>query len=87
MNISEHAFKHGFSVSDELSGHGIGKEFHSLPLVYHHSKFLPTNSINGGTLLRIIYILVNEEEGVIVPGTTFTIVSFPCAAFFFVSDL
>lgn len=30
--------KNGFSVSDELSGHGIGKEFHSLPLIYHHSK-------------------------------------------------
>ncbi|KAI8369526.1 peptidase M24, structural domain-containing protein [Radiomyces spectabilis] len=34
--ICEHAHKHGFSVSDELSGHGIGREFHCLPLVYHH---------------------------------------------------
>ncbi|KAI9487664.1 MAG: methionine aminopeptidase [Benjaminiella poitrasii] len=34
--ICEHASKHGYSVSDELSGHGIGNEFHSLPLIYHH---------------------------------------------------
>jgi hypothetical protein len=31
--------KNGFSVSEELSGHGIGEEFHCLPLVLHHSKF------------------------------------------------
>ncbi|GAN04934.1 methionine aminopeptidase 1D, chloroplastic/mitochondrial-like [Mucor ambiguus] len=34
--ICKIAMKNGFSVSDELSGHGIGKEFHSLPLIYHH---------------------------------------------------
>ncbi|KAI8342147.1 methionine aminopeptidase, merops subfamily M24 [Chlamydoabsidia padenii] len=34
--ISDHAAAHGYSVSDELSGHGIGKEFHCLPLIYHH---------------------------------------------------
>jgi methionine aminopeptidase len=33
---SDIAEKNGYSVSDELSGHGIGKEFHCLPLVYHH---------------------------------------------------
>ncbi|CAO3632428.1 unnamed protein product [Cunninghamella echinulata] len=36
--ISEYATKFGFSVSDELSGHGIGKEFHCLPLIYHHEN-------------------------------------------------
>lgn len=35
---SEYAHKHGYSVSDELSGHGIGKEFHCHPLIYHHGK-------------------------------------------------
>lgn len=55
--ICEHANKNGFSVSDELSGHGIGKEFHSLPLVYHH---------------------INDEEGDIVSGTTFTIEPILC---------
>ncbi|KAI8876420.1 methionyl aminopeptidase-like protein [Backusella circina FSU 941] len=34
--ICDIAEKNGYSVSDELSGHGIGKEFHCLPLVYHH---------------------------------------------------
>ncbi|CAO3622388.1 unnamed protein product [Mucor hiemalis] len=55
--ICEHAMKNGFSVSEELSGHGIGKEFHSLPLVYHH---------------------INDEEGEIVSGTTFTIEPILC---------
>lgn len=35
---SEYAHKYGYSVSDELSGHGIGKEFHCHPLIYHHGK-------------------------------------------------
>ncbi|KAI8062107.1 methionine aminopeptidase, merops subfamily M24 [Gongronella butleri] len=34
--ISELAAKNGYSVSDELSGHGIGREFHCHPLIYHH---------------------------------------------------
>ncbi|KAI7885433.1 peptidase M24, structural domain-containing protein [Mucor mucedo] len=55
--ICEHAMKNGFSVSEELSGHGIGKEFHSLPLIYHH---------------------INDEEGEMVSGTTFTIEPILC---------
>ncbi|RUS24349.1 hypothetical protein BC938DRAFT_473732, partial [Jimgerdemannia flammicorona] len=27
---------HNFSVSNELTGHGISKTFHALPLIYHH---------------------------------------------------
>ncbi|KAI8097598.1 methionyl aminopeptidase [Halteromyces radiatus] len=34
--ISEYASANGYTVSDELSGHGIGREFHCLPLIYHH---------------------------------------------------
>ncbi|KAL7319546.1 hypothetical protein PS15m_002678 [Mucor circinelloides] len=55
--ICELAMKNGFSVSDELSGHGIGKEFHSLPLIYHH---------------------LNDEEGIMKPGTAFTIEPILC---------
>ncbi|KAI7907476.1 peptidase M24, structural domain-containing protein [Cokeromyces recurvatus] len=55
--ICEHATKFGYSVSDELSGHGIGSEFHCLPLIYHH---------------------LNEEEGVMESGTTFTIEPILC---------
>ncbi|KAG1464896.1 hypothetical protein G6F46_005728 [Rhizopus delemar] len=55
--ISEHAHKYGYSVSDELSGHGIGKEFHCHPLIYHHE---------------------NEEEGIMTPGTIFTIEPMLC---------
>ncbi|ORX47219.1 methionine aminopeptidase, merops subfamily M24 [Hesseltinella vesiculosa] len=34
--ITDLATKNGYSVSEELSGHGIGREFHCLPLIYHH---------------------------------------------------
>ncbi|KAI8141370.1 methionine aminopeptidase, merops subfamily M24 [Fennellomyces sp. T-0311] len=37
--ISDHAEAAGYSVSEELSGHGIGEEFHCLPLIYHHRNF------------------------------------------------
>ncbi|KAH8556860.1 peptidase M24, structural domain-containing protein, partial [Umbelopsis sp. PMI_123] len=36
--ISEYAALNSFSVSEELSGHGIGKQFHCLPLIYHHAN-------------------------------------------------
>ncbi|GJJ77940.1 methionyl aminopeptidase [Entomortierella parvispora] len=32
------ADKYGYSVSEQFSGHGIGKEFHCLPLIYHHDN-------------------------------------------------
>lgn len=38
IHSSDHAAKHGYSVSDELSGHGIGKEFHCYPLILHHGN-------------------------------------------------
>ncbi|KAG2224335.1 hypothetical protein INT45_006735, partial [Circinella minor] len=39
--ICNHAESGGYSVSEELSGHGIGREFHSLPLIYHHRNVIP----------------------------------------------
>lgn len=38
IDISTHAANNGFTVSSELSGHGIGRQFHSLPLIYHHGE-------------------------------------------------
>ncbi|KAF9980890.1 hypothetical protein BGZ75_007864 [Mortierella antarctica] len=32
------ADRYGYSVSEQFSGHGIGKEFHCLPLIYHHDN-------------------------------------------------
>ncbi|KAL9552110.1 hypothetical protein MBANPS3_003950 [Mucor bainieri] len=65
--ICEFAMKNGFSVSDELSGHGIGKEFHSLPLIYHHPTATETD-------IKV----VNDEEGVMESGTAFTIEPILC---------
>ncbi|KAL0090269.1 methionine aminopeptidase [Phycomyces blakesleeanus] len=55
--ICEHADKYGFSVSEELSGHGIGREFHCHPLIYHH---------------------LNDEEGHMETGMSFTIEPILC---------
>ncbi|KAG2179409.1 hypothetical protein INT44_006255 [Umbelopsis vinacea] len=35
---SDCAAKQSFSISEELSGHGIGQNFHCLPLIYHHAN-------------------------------------------------
>ncbi|KAF9195349.1 hypothetical protein BGZ50_004725 [Haplosporangium sp. Z 11] len=32
------ANRYGYSVSEQFSGHGIGREFHCLPLIYHHDN-------------------------------------------------
>ncbi|KAJ2335090.1 hypothetical protein GGH91_005554 [Coemansia sp. RSA 2671] len=34
--ISVHAEALGYSVSQDLTGHGIGRSFHQNPLIYHH---------------------------------------------------
>ncbi|RKP28157.1 peptidase M24, structural domain-containing protein [Syncephalis pseudoplumigaleata] len=39
--ICDVAEARGFRVSDELSGHGIGRLFHTLPLIYHHRNDEP----------------------------------------------
>ncbi|KAL1928747.1 hypothetical protein VTP01DRAFT_2533 [Rhizomucor pusillus] len=45
--ISTHAANNGFTVSSELSGHGIGRQFHSLPLIYHHVNQEPGEMKEG----------------------------------------
>ena len=36
--VSHHAHKHGYSVVQELGGHGVGKDFHEEPFVAHVGK-------------------------------------------------
>jgi methionyl aminopeptidase len=36
--IEQHALKHGFSVVREFGGHGIGKEFHEDPFIFHYGQ-------------------------------------------------
>lgn len=36
--VAHHAHKNGFSVVEELGGHGVGKEFHEEPFVAHFGK-------------------------------------------------
>lgn len=38
--IQKIADRYGYSISEQFSGHGIGKEFHCLPLIYHHGELI-----------------------------------------------
>jgi methionyl aminopeptidase len=85
---SDCAVRHSFSVSEELSGHGIGRNFHCLPLIYHHGKIIvtPVGSISDAfadffanpKLLGIFSTLANDEEGIMEPGMAFTIEPILC---------
>ncbi|XP_073023603.1 methionine aminopeptidase 1B, chloroplastic-like [Primulina eburnea] len=47
--ISEHAEKYGYGVVDRFVGHGIGKIFHSEPLIFHQRNDKPGNMVEGQT--------------------------------------
>lgn len=36
--VEHHAHKHGYSVVEDLGGHGVGKKFHEEPFVAHFGK-------------------------------------------------
>ncbi|KAJ1733318.1 hypothetical protein LPJ61_001619 [Coemansia biformis] len=39
--IAAFVAQHGYSVSEELTGHGVGRNFHQNPLIYHHANDEP----------------------------------------------
>lgn len=47
--ISEHAEKFGYGVVDRFVGHGVGKVFHSEPLIMHHRNDRPGRMVKGQT--------------------------------------
>eukprot|EP00761_Pharyngomonas_kirbyi_P004818 gb/GECH01004823.1/.p1 GENE.gb/GECH01004823.1/~~gb/GECH01004823.1/.p1 ORF type:complete len:351 (+),score=30.64 gb/GECH01004823.1/:1-1053(+) len=50
--------KHGFSVSKDFTGHGIGRYFHEAPFIFHHRNRYGVNQIGANRMK---------------PGMTFTI--------------
>ncbi|KAJ2076552.1 hypothetical protein H4R24_005636 [Coemansia sp. RSA 988] len=52
----------GYSVSEELTGHGIGRDFHQNPLVYHHINDEP-GVMEAGMAFTIEPILCQGEAG------------------------
>lgn len=36
--ISQYARQHGYAISEEFTGHGIGTHFHENPLIFHHQN-------------------------------------------------
>ncbi|XP_010554243.1 PREDICTED: methionine aminopeptidase 1B, chloroplastic [Tarenaya hassleriana] len=47
--ISEHAEKYGYNVVERFVGHGVGKIFHSEPLIYHNRNDEPGLMVEGQT--------------------------------------
>ncbi|XP_066345911.1 methionine aminopeptidase 1B, chloroplastic-like isoform X1 [Miscanthus floridulus] len=47
--ISEHAERNGFCVVECFVGHGVGRVFHSEPLIYHQRNNRPGQMIEGQT--------------------------------------
>jgi methionyl aminopeptidase len=50
--ISEYAQRHGFSVSPDIAGHGVGRTFHTTPLIFHTS-ILYSISLHADAYLNI----------------------------------
>jgi methionyl aminopeptidase len=71
----------GYSINEEFSGHGIGQDFHSLPLIYHHGEYRRVtksrrerHSHDAGDWLCV----ENDEPGTMEAGMAFTIEPMLC---------
>jgi methionyl aminopeptidase len=70
----ERAFaeKYKFSVNEQFTGHGIGRNFHQPPWILHYRQF---------SSFHFLYLALpggadgegNSEEGIMQPGDCFTI--------------
>ncbi|XP_068642847.1 methionine aminopeptidase 1B, chloroplastic-like isoform X2 [Aristolochia californica] len=47
--ISEHAEKYGYGVVERFVGHGVGKIFHSEPIIIHNRNEMPGRMVEGQT--------------------------------------
>ncbi|CAI0459005.1 unnamed protein product [Linum tenue] len=59
--ISEHAEKYGFDVVERFVGHGVGKVFHSEPVILHHRNV---------SLLLIVWFANVAAEPIFTIGST-----------------
>ena len=60
-----------YCVSPQFSGHGIGREFHRQPWIFHHREYSIARI--GRVALREPGFTVNDEPGEMQPGDCFTI--------------
>jgi methionine aminopeptidase len=56
QHFSEHAEKHGFGVVECFVGHGVGKIFHSEPIIYHQRKSLLQAILLGACCIEIVKV-------------------------------
>ncbi len=69
--IESHANKNGYSVVYDLSGHGIGKNFHEVPVICHYTRDEKTMIMTPGMVFTIEPMInagvadvdFNEQDG------------------------
>ncbi|KAH9771974.1 methionine aminopeptidase 1B [Citrus sinensis] len=81
--ISEHAEKYGFGVVERFVGHGVGKVFHSEPIIYHNRNENPGCMVEGQTFTIEPILTMGSIECITWPDnwTTLTADGSPAAQF------
>ncbi|KAH9707531.1 methionine aminopeptidase 1B [Citrus sinensis] len=81
--ISEHAEKYGFGVVERFVGHGVGKVFHSEPIIYHNRNENPGCMVEGQTFTIEPILTMGSIECITWPDnwTTLTADGNPAAQF------
>ncbi|MED6185892.1 Methionine aminopeptidase 1B, chloroplastic [Stylosanthes scabra] len=81
--ISEHAAKYGYGVVERFVGHGVGKVFHSEPIILHHRNDGPGCMVEGQTFTIEPILTLGSIDAVTWPDnwTTVTADGSPAAQF------
>lgn len=81
--ISEHAEKCGLGVVERFVGHGVGKVFHSEPIIYHNRNENPGYMVEGQTFTIEPILTMGSIECITWPDnwTTLTADGSPAAQF------
>jgi methionyl aminopeptidase len=56
------ADKYGYAIPEALTGHGIGREFHTVPFIFHIDNQLPW-IMEPGMIFTIEPIFLESAEG------------------------
>lgn len=66
--VSQHAYKHGYSVVRELGGHGVGIAMHEDPFVSHIGKLGQGMVLAPGMVFTIEPMINAGKAGVLIDG-------------------
>ncbi|XP_047149883.1 methionine aminopeptidase 1B, chloroplastic-like [Vigna umbellata] len=81
--ISEHAEKYGYGVVERFVGHGVGRVFHSEPIILHNRNEKPGRMVEGQTFTIEPILSMGSIKSITWPDnwTTLTADGSPAAQF------